>query len=223
MTLVVPVRMMERVDPFILSSEAMTMTRQLSSIQRLRQAIAQDDDEAAEAVIPTLGPDDEADLVTLARDADPDRRWWALRSLAAVGGADAAPILAAALCAADEGERAVAALGLGHLHRRAAEAVTVVLPALAERLTDASGLVRQAAADGLALCGEDAVPVLVAALESEHEGVRVRAAAALRKLQSMRAAGALYQHLNDPNHLVRLYAYETLDAMGLLTNILLRR
>ncbi len=199
------------------------MTHQLSAIFRLRQAIALDDDAAAEAVISALGPEDEADLLALAGDADPDRRWWGLRGLAAVGGADAVPILAASLSAADEGERAVAALGLGHLHARAAEAVTDVLPVLAERLTDPAGLVRQAAADGLALCGEDAVPVLVAALESEHEGVRVRAAAALRKLQSMRAAGALYQHLNDPNHLVRLYAYETLDAMGLLTNILLRR
>lgn len=199
------------------------MTHQLSAIFRLRQAIALDDDAAAEAVISALGPEDEADLLALAGDADPDRRWWGLRGLAAVGGADAVPILAAALSAAEEGERAVAALGLGHLHARAAEAVTGVLPVLVQRLTDPAGLVRQAAADGLALCGEDAVPVLVAALESEHEGVRVRAATALRKLQSMRAAGALYQHLNDPNHLVRLYAYETLDAMGLLTNILLRR
>lgn len=199
------------------------MKSQLSPFRHLLLAITLDDDEAAEAVIPTLGLHDEADLLALAGDADPDRRWWGLRALAHVGGADAAPILAAALSAADEGERAVAALGLGHLHARAAEAVRAVLPSLGERLTDRSGLVRQAAADGLALCGEDAVPVLVAALESEHEGVRVRAAAALRKLQSMRAAGALYQHLNDPNHLVRLYAYETLDAMGLLTNILLRR
>jgi HEAT repeat protein len=215
--------MIDSVDPFIPASEAMPMTYQLSPILQLRQAVALDDDAAAEAVVSTLGPDDEADLLALATDADPDRRWWGLRGLAAVGGADAAPILAAALSSADEGERAVAALGLGHLHDRAGEAVAALLPALGERLTDGSGLVRQAAADGLALCGEDAVPVLVAALESEHEGVRVRAAAALRKLQSMRAAGALYQHLNDPNHLVRLYAYETLDAMGLLTNILLRR
>ena len=199
------------------------MTHQLSAIFRLRQAIALDDDAAAEAVISALGPEDEADLLALAGDADPDRCWRGLRGLAAVGGADAVPILAAALSAAEEGERAVAALGLGHLHARAGQAVTDALPVLAKRLTDPAGLVRQAAADGLALCGEDAVPVLVAALESEHEGVRVRAAAALRKLQSMRAAGALYQHLNDPNHLVRLYAYETLDAMGLLTNILLRR
>lgn len=199
------------------------MTHLLSPIFQLRQAVGLDDDAAAEAVISALGPEDEADLLALAGDADPDLRWWGLRGLAAVGGANAAPILVAALSGAEEGERAVAALGLGHLHARAGEAVAAVLPALAERLADGSGLVRQAAADGLALCGEDAVPVLVAALESEHEGVRVRAAAALRKLQSMGAAGALYQHLNDPNYLVRLYAYETLDAMGLLANILLRR
>lgn len=199
------------------------MTRQLSPFHRLLQAIAADDDAAGEAVIPDLGPEDEADLLALAGDAHPDRRWWGLRALAQVGGDAAAPVLAAALGAADPGERAAAALALGHLHRRAGAAVAEILPILARRLGDDVGLVRQAAADGLALCGEDAVPVLAAALDSEHEGVRVRAAAALRKLQSVHAAGALYRHLNDPNPLVRLYAYETLDAMGLLTNILLRR
>lgn len=199
------------------------MIEHRSTLEHLTQSIAADDDAAAESLIPQLTPQDLAGVLALAADADPDRRWWGLRALAHVGGAEAVPLLADALGATDAGDRAVAALGLGHLHSRAADAVNSVLPGLAHCLADVEGLVRQAAADGLALCGEDAVPALVTALESEHEGVRVRAAAALRKLQSMRSVGALYQHLNDPNHLVRLYAYETLDAMGLLTNILLRR
>ena len=182
------------------------MTVPNSPYARLIQAIALDDDEAAEAQIPHLGPADALALLALAQ----------------AGGAEAVPVLVDALAADDAGERAVAALALGHLHARAGQAVNPALPSLAHCLADGEGLVRQAAADGLALCGEDAVPVLVAALESPHDGVRVRAVIALRKLQSMRAAAALYQHLNDPNRLVRLYAYETLDAMGLLTNILLR-
>ncbi len=190
------------------------MTDSIQPYQRFLQAIAADNDEAAEALIPALAAADEAELLRLAVDADPDRRWWGLRALAQVGGEAAVPLLAGALDAEDSGERAVAALALGHLHARAGDAVNRVLPALAARLADDQGLVRQAAADGLALCGEDAVPVLVAALESEHDGVRVRAATALRKLQSMQSAVALYHHLNDPNRLVRLYAYETSGRPG---------
>jgi len=205
--------------------EVLPMPSQPSSLDRLLQAIDLDDDEAAEALISQLRRRDEAGMlaVIIGADEGSSRRWWGLRGLAAVGREAAVPMLVVAILNGDEGERAVAALALGHVHARAGEEVREFLPLLALGLADESGLVRQTTADGLALCGEDAVPVLVEALESEHEGVRVRAAAALRKLQSMQAAGAMYQHLNDPNHLVRLYAYETLDAMGLLTNILLRR
>ncbi len=35
------------------------------------------------------------------------------------------------------------------------------------------------------------------------------------------AAGLLYRHLNDPNYLVRTYAYEGLDEMGLLETMLM--
>ncbi len=36
----------------------------------------------------------------------------------------------------------------------------------------------------------------------------------------MKAAAILYALLNDENHLVRAYAYEGLDEMGLLENVL---
>ena len=50
--------------------------------------------------------------------------------------------------------------------------------------------------------------------------IRDSAAGALRKIATMKAAGVLYALLNDPNHLVRAYAYEGLDDMGLLETVL---
>jgi HEAT repeat protein len=99
--------------------------------------------------------------------------------------------------------------------------VTPHLDQVAECLKDDDGMVRQVAADALAQCGDDAVPALARILfQQPHEGARTRAAGALRKIATMKAAGVLYALLNDPNHLVRAYAYEGLDDMGLLETVL---
>jgi hypothetical protein len=45
--------------------------------------------------------------------------------------------------------------------------------------------------------------------------------AALRKIATVPAARLMFQYLNDDNYLVHTYAYEGLDEMGLLENVLL--
>ena len=113
--------------------------------------------------------------------------------------------------------RAAAALALGYLYARVPDAVTPALDQVAALLSDNEGMVRQAAADCLALCGDGAVEALGRILRhSTHQGARTRAAGALRKIATMRSAAILYPLLNDGNHLVRMYAYEGLDEMGLL-------
>jgi HEAT repeat protein len=185
-------------------------------------AIAAHDDDAAETLVHHLTAADEAALVELASAGNVDEQWWAVRALARIGGAAGVPVLCAALCHVDSGIRAASALALGYVHGRAAAAVAAVLGEVAARLTDQDGMVRQAAADGLALCGDDAVPPLAQLLRtSQHQGARSRAASALRKIATMKSAAVLYPLLNDENHLVRMYAYEGLDEMGLLENILL--
>lgn len=186
-------------------------------------AIEAGDDAATEAAALALAPADEAVLLELAADADGERRWWAVRALAACGGADALPAVAAALSSDDPAQRAAAALALGHLGKRLPDAVETQLPALARLLEDPDGFVRQAAVDGFALCGDAAVPTLAAVLfHSEHQGARTRAASALRQIRTLKAAPVLYRVLNDPNPLVHTYAFEALDDMGLLENLLLR-
>ena len=134
--------------------------------------------------------------------------------MAIAGDAKAAPALIEALNDPDEPVRCAAALALGQLQAKEA------IPALAACLDDESGWVRQSVADALALMGETAIPSLVQALGDERDGVRVRAAYALNKIRSMKAATPLFHALNDPNYLVRFYAYEALDSLGLLDVIL---
>jgi HEAT repeat protein len=191
-------------------------------IQNLLDAIAAGDDEATEraaqacagqqALLPALRP--------LLASADPDRRWWTVRTLALVGGSEAVPLLMERLADADEATRCAAALGLGQLYGE--PGAPDAIPALCACLADASGWVRDSAADGLAIIGEPAVPALVEAMADSRDGVRVRAASALRRIKSLQPAalGALFRALNDPNYLVHQHAYQALDSMGLLDNLI---
>lgn len=190
--------------------------------ERFRAAVAAQDDEKAEALVALLTPADGPKLLALA-EHDGDSRWWAIRGLAAVGGSEAISAVADALEAADPSLRAAAALALAALNDRHPQAAESLLSRLVPLLQDDDGLVRQSASDALAQCGDPAVDALAAALDSPHEGVRVRAATALHRIGTMKAAPPLYHHLEDANPLVRHYAYETLDRLGLLTNVLLRK
>jgi HEAT repeat protein len=192
------------------------------TLERLLDAIAAGDDDAAEQVAVLLTAVDEPALVALAAASAVDERWWAVRGLAVCGREAAVPVLAAALHDSDSSVRAAAALAAHHVYLRNPTAARPLLPLVAGLLADDDGMVRQVAADALAQSGDDAVPALGEVLRtSTHEGARTRAAAALRKIATMKAAALLYPLLNDPNPLVRMYAYEGLDEMGLLENILL--
>lgn len=192
-------------------------------LQPLLDAIAAGDDDATEAVVANLSAlDGQAvpHLVQLCTAGDDDQRWWGVRAIAEVGQRypdtreQAIPALLNALHDREDPTRCVAALALGEM--RAASAI----PALTLLLADPSGWVRGAAADALALIGEPAVPALGEALQDPRDGVRVRAAYALHRIKSVKSARWLFPALNDPNHIVHTYAYETLDEMGFLTTVL---
>jgi hypothetical protein len=102
-------------------------------------------------------------LHELLRDADPERRWWAARAMAAVGTESARTLLIVALGDPDAYVRACAAHGLGEPGGGLEKAV----PPLVRSLADVSPLVSRVAADSLARIGSPAVPALIAALEAE--------------------------------------------------------
>ncbi len=190
--------------------------------QRFLTAIDAQDDDAIESIALTLRAREEPALLAMLReDEDPERRWWAVRALALCGGPEAVPALVAALEDEDENVRAAAAMALARVHERNPAAVAPALDRVARLLDDASGAVRRVATDSLARCGDDAIDALAAVLEGDRQGARTRAMAALRKIATFPAAKLMYQYLNDDNYLVHTYAYEGLDEMGLLENMLL--
>ena len=190
-------------------------------MQELLAAITRQDDEESERLAQLLAPADEPVLLELLESTNEDERWWAVRGLALAGSRRCIPQLGQSLHDEAAAVRAVGALALSQLHARYPLDVVPYLAAVANLLADDEGYVRQAAADGLAQCGDDAVQALGHVLRtSEHQGARTRAAGALRKIATMKAAAILYALLNDENHLVRAYAYEGLDEMGLLENVL---
>lgn len=188
-------------------------------------AVSSGNDERAENAVHDLHLNDDETLdrlLELASSGDDDLRWWAVRALSHAAQKDqrqravVLPALMQALSDEDDSVRCLAALALGQL--RAASAIA----ALIGLLTDPSGWVRGAAADGLAMMGEAAVAALGSALQDDREGVRVRAAYALHKIGSLSSARWLFPALNDPNPVVHTYVYETLEELGLLNTMLVQ-
>jgi HEAT repeat protein len=181
------------------------------TLQVFLDRIAAGDDARAEQAALALGRDGDAVLSALRAllaDADPDRRWWAARAMAAVGMPAAREQLVAALADPDPDVRACAAQGLGDLH--AVEAVTGLVRCLA----DPAPLVSRIAADGLARIGAPAVSTLIVALQAEETPVRAGAARALSIVQPEEAVPALCAALDDPSAIVTYYAEEALERMG---------
>ncbi|MBV7331114.1 HEAT repeat domain-containing protein [Chloroflexi bacterium TSY] len=191
-----------------------------TTFQEFLVAIDVGDDAKTEELSLQIDSSLESELIQLAIRGELDQRWWAVRTLAHCGKADSIESLILSLTDPDSELRATTALALGHLHQRVPAAITPHLELLVARLADEDGFVRQSAADALSMCGDDAVDVLAKAMQSNHDGVRSRAAYALHKIATMRTAPILFQHLNDPNYLVRSHAYEALDELGLLDNVL---
>jgi len=177
----------------------------------LVEALASGEDEGREAAALALGPfGSEAiqPLADLLAGGDADTRWWSARALAEIGGEEATPLLVATLADADPDVRACAALALGRI--RAGEAA----PDLAACLADESTFVAEIVADALSLIGEPAVEALAAMLDAEDPRVRLMAVRALARIRSQQAIGPLFGVLEDSSYLVRYYAQDALEALG---------
>jgi len=182
-----------------------------AELEELLNTLACGDEQSREAAALALGRHGQAAMGHLARMIDSDDRdvrWWATRALAEVGGAPASVPLCAVLADSDPDVRACAALALGRI--RACEAA----PALVTCLADESAFVASVAADALGMIGEGAVDALIEATAAASAHTRLQAVRALGRIRSQRAIGPLFGLLEDPSYLVRHYAQEALEAMG---------
>jgi HEAT repeat protein len=181
-------------------------------LDELLLILASADENAREAAALALGRFGTLAIEPLAEmlvTGDADARWWAARALVEVGGDGAIEPLIGALTDPDPDVRACAALALGRLGDGAAA------PALVARLTDESAFVAGIAADGLALIGEPAAEALAEALTHQDAHVRLLAVRALSRIRAQSAVGPLFGALEDPSYLVRYYAQDALEALGI--------
>jgi HEAT repeat protein len=169
---------------------------------------ADDSREAAAVALGRLGEAVAEPLASLLVGEDADARWWAARALAEVGTDEAVPPLLDALGDPDPDVRACAALALGQIGEG------VAAPDLAARLADESAFVASIAADALSMIGQPAIEALADTLADRDPHVRLLATRALGRIGSQSAIGPLFGMLEDPSYLVRHYAWEALEALG---------
>lgn len=198
--------------------------------RRWQAAIDAEDDPRCEALTRQLSPRDAPHIARLYRSEQnsyrDNHRWWAVRALADLSSVDEVEILNQAFLDPSSHVRAVAAhcgaQVAGQLWPVSSVHAGTLLEGIARLLLDELGFVRQTAADALAQVGEIALPVLTPILEGKDEGARTRAAYVLRKIQSPKMASMLYTLLEDRNPMVRLYAQEALEDMGLMDMVYFR-
>lgn len=184
----------------------------IGALDSLLKELTTGHEETREAAALSLGRHGEAAVEALAAvldSPDTDARWWAVRALAEAGGDRAVALLVGALEDPDPDVRACAALALGHLSDCTAASL------LAACLADESPFVASIAADALSMIGEGAIGALVGVLEQNSAHGRLLAVRALGRIKSQHAIGPLLRALEDSSYLVRFYAREALEELGM--------
>ena len=177
----------------------------------LMQAITAGDDHRAEEAALAAGqlPEEAIPILQgLLASEDRNHRWWAVRTLAAVGSPAAVVSIVASLSDPDPDVRACAVVAVAGLTPPEA------IEPLAVLLSDPSAYVARLAADGLAQFGQPAVGVLIKVLQAGDPAARAGAARALRTVQPQEAVPALCAALDDPSAAVAHYAEQALEDMG---------
>lgn len=180
-------------------------------VEELVELLVSGDEESRETAALALGRFGQVAVERLAgllAHQDAEVRWWATRALAEVGRDGGPPLLEGILNDPNPDVRACAALALGRIGDGSAAS------ALAAQLSDKSAFVSSIASDALSMIGESAVQALAEKLADENPHVRLLAVRALSRIKSQKAIGPLFGVLEDPSYLVRHYAQEALEALG---------
>lgn len=165
--------------------------------------------EAAVNALAEIGPAAFPHLAEMASHPDPERRWWAVRALAAMPGTENLPHLLNALEDGDSGVRLCAALALRE------NPTLEALPRLIALLSDADRLLARLAGDALVAIGQPATDVLLEAVVTAPPSARLEACRALAAIGDLRSVTMLFKLLDDDSALLEYWANEGLNRMGI--------
>lgn len=184
----------------------------MAALEQLLADLTSGDDARAAAALPALTVHGDAaleGLLALLQAPLADHRWWACRALAAFASPLARSALLAALHDPAIGVRQCAALAL--CHNPSPEAV----PQLMGLLDDDDRLLARLASCALAAVGQPAVAALSQAAFEASPTARIEAVRALAAIDHPEVIGPLFALIDDPSSLVRHWAEEGLDRLGL--------
>ena len=183
----------------------------MADLEVYLDALSSGDDAQAENAARQIAAHGEAALPvlqTLLTDPRPDTRWWAVRSLGSLQGADAVLQLVQALTDPDPGIRQCAARGLQERPDERA------VPALIAALQDSDSLVARIAANALVASGPMAVPDLLQAARDGSQKSQMEAVRALALIGDQRSIPLLFEALDSDSMLMEYWANEGLERMG---------
>jgi HEAT repeat protein len=147
-------------------------------------------------------------LLALLEAENPDHRWWATRALAACP----QPASRRGLCRALEDQEPTVRYCAAAALRE--QPCIEALPLLISTLHEEDRLLSRLAGDALIALGQDAIPSLEEASQSEHPAVRIEAVRSLAKMRHPQAIPALFKALEDASSIVVHWAEQGLDDLG---------
>ena len=183
----------------------------MSKLDVLLADLTSGDETRAEGSVPglvELGAEAFPALRDLLNSTDTDQRWWALRTLASAPHAQTEWLLPLLSDPAPE-VRQAAALGLcSH------PAETAISP-LIRALSDGDSMVSSLACSALVEIGKPAVPALLGMSKDAPQIARINATRALAEIVDYSAIPALMAALEDDSVMIRHWAEEGLERLGL--------
>ena len=177
----------------------------------IEKLTSSDDDVAEKAAVSIIALGESAlpALFGLLNSTDPNKRWWALRCLAEIIHPTVPPNLRNALQDPNPDVRQCAALGL--CKQPWAEAI----PDLASALSSEDRLLARLTGDAMIAIGSQATPSLIDALENGTPSAQIEAARSLAMIEDGRAIPALFKAWNNGSPMVKHWAEEGFDRMGI--------
>jgi HEAT repeat protein len=183
----------------------------LPSVDKLLADLVSHDESAAEEAVPMLaqrGIEIFPRLLELLDSEDADRRWWAVRTLAAMS-EPRQDWLRRALADPEPEIRAAAALAFtAHPEESAASS-------LVQCLGDEDSVVAVLAVGALVQLGGPVVPLLLDAFENANPSGRIHVMRALAEMRDPRAIKLMMNSLDAESATLRYWVREGLERLGL--------